>query len=307
MNPSVSSCRIRRARPPPIAWRIAISRLRLTPCASIMLARLRHEISSTTPARPCSSATGTVELMVVARRGADVQTAERPGDHRLAGILRRIRLFHPLRNRRQVAVGRLDGRARTQPADQQQAVIVATSRASCDCRRPAPTRAGRAPTAARSSPARSRRSCRRSRAASRRSACKGRPFRTTVRPRKSPAKPLRAHIEWLAIATKAGAPGRSSAAVNVRPSTGATPRVSKKLAETTSTIARRVVSVSVTPAIAMLCAASWLNGPAGVAQVGVVGIGEGPGAAVALAFDAVDADQLAGDRTGRCEAAAGGC
>ena len=70
-----------------------------------VLARLRHEIEEDHAGEPLQQCNRTVELTVVARRGADVQTAERPGDDRPARILRRIGLLHPLRNRREVAVG----------------------------------------------------------------------------------------------------------------------------------------------------------------------------------------------------------
>ena len=48
INPSVSSWRTMRARPPPTASRIAISFRRAEPRASSMLAMFRHAISSTT-------------------------------------------------------------------------------------------------------------------------------------------------------------------------------------------------------------------------------------------------------------------
>ena len=44
-----------RARPPPMARRMAISFWRAVPNASIMLARFRHAVSSTAPASPCST------------------------------------------------------------------------------------------------------------------------------------------------------------------------------------------------------------------------------------------------------------
>ena len=53
---SVRSCRTIRQRLPPIASRNAISLRRAVPRASSMFARLRHEMSSTSPAIPISRA-----------------------------------------------------------------------------------------------------------------------------------------------------------------------------------------------------------------------------------------------------------
>ena len=78
IKPCTSSCRTMRERAPPTASRIAISFCRADPNASIMLARLRQEVSSTARRQSLQQRHRRPQLRVVLRAGADAQPAERP-------------------------------------------------------------------------------------------------------------------------------------------------------------------------------------------------------------------------------------
>ena len=82
-----------RERAPPTASRIAISFCRADPNASIMLARLRHEVSSTAAASPCSMRIGTHNCVSSCGLVLMLEAAERPDDQILVLVLGRIGLL----------------------------------------------------------------------------------------------------------------------------------------------------------------------------------------------------------------------